>query len=186
MLEAAARLMQRQGYAATGLLEITEESQAPKGSLYHYFPGGKEQLAAEAVGRGGRAMSSVLKATLDSTTNLANGFERLAEMLALNLERSDFYEGCPVATVTLETASGSEAIQEASAECFRAWQTRIETRLVEQGHPPDVAAMRATLLISAFEGALIMARAERDVAPLRRTAQALRPLLAPVTGEDRV
>lgn len=178
MIATASALMQRQGYHGTGLQQIIESSGSPKGSLYHYFPGGKEQLAAEGIARGGRAMSNALKAALDTGDDLADGFERLAQMLAEALEASDFHDGCPIATTTLEVAADLDLVQAAAAEAFQAWHSRIERRLVQEGHTPEEAGAAATLVIAAFEGALIMARALRDVAPLRQAAASLRPLLA--------
>lgn len=174
-------LMTERGYAATGLADIVAAGGGARGSLYHFFPGGKEELAAEAVSLGGRAMTVAIKTAFEQATTAAEGVRGLAEMLAWQLEGSDFRQGCPVATVTLERAAESNLIQEAAAMCFRTWLERIAARLVGEGRDRDEAQRLATLVVAGLEGALIMARGLRDTTPIVAVGNQLAALI----GEEK-
>ncbi len=175
MIATMARLMQSQGYRNTGLNQVLAESGAPKGSLYHYFPGGKEALAIAALEHSSLQVAErmqMLAATAETPWQLLAG---VIGAFVSDLEQSDFQKGCPVATVTLEEAAQSPAIQQACAGAFALWQGALATYLSQQGidHPEE----RAESLLMALEGALILSRAQRDCAPLRRLANAVSLLL---------
>jgi TetR/AcrR family transcriptional repressor of lmrAB and yxaGH operons len=170
---AASQLLRRRGYAATGLSEVISASDAPKGSLYHYFPEGKEQLAAEAISSSGRIVSDTISGVLTASESMPQALRSFARLLARNLERSDFRDGCPVGTTTLEMAAESEPLRRACGRSFEDWTEAIAARLREEGREPQAARRGAVLVLSAFEGALMMARALRDVAPLYEVAEEL-------------
>lgn len=177
MLRTAAKLLQRQGYHATGLRQILSESGAPRGSLYFHFPGGKEELAVEAVramnGRTARAIEMML-ATSDDPADAVSAFVRaFAEIL----RASDWAEGCPVATVTLEAAATSEAIRAACAEAYGEWERIFADYLERGGVPPERARSLAVFVLAAAEGGLILSRARHDIAPLQTVADELAGLL---------
>jgi TetR/AcrR family transcriptional repressor of lmrAB and yxaGH operons len=178
MLRAAAQLLQRQGYHATGLRQLLAESDAPRGSLYFHFPGGKEQLAAEAVREEGARVAKAIGAILAAHPDPAEGVRAFVGAFAEILRRSDFRDGCPVATVTLDAAAGSASIREACDASFCAWHALVRDHLRAAGFGAARAGGLATLVLSAFEGALVLARARRDVEPLARVAEELAPLLA--------
>src|SRR4051812_2520322 len=104
-LRAASELFRRQGYNGTGLKQIVEESGAPKGSLYHHFPGGKIELAIESVGRSGRAIGRAMLQVLESTDDPAEAVGRVIDFTAADLKLSDFEHGCPVGSVAVDVAS---------------------------------------------------------------------------------
>jgi TetR/AcrR family transcriptional regulator, lmrAB and yxaGH operons repressor len=170
---AAALLMRRRGYHATGLAEVLARGEAPKGSLYHYFPGGKEQLASEAVREGARVVTEQIIAAFAANSDLAGVLRTFARGLAAGLAESGFRDGCPVATVTLDAASDSPIIAEACAAGFLEWRDTIAVELGRWGYSEGDAAKVATLVLSAFEGALLVARATRDAGPLHDVADAL-------------
>jgi TetR/AcrR family transcriptional regulator, lmrAB and yxaGH operons repressor len=170
---AASGLLRRRGYAATGVNEVVAASDAPKGSLYHYFPEGKEQLASEAIERSGRIVSNQIERVLAASDSMPHALRRFAGLLASNLERSDFRDGCPVGTTTLEMAAESGSLQHACGQSFEAWTEVIAARLRDEGRDPQGARRSAVLILSAFEGALMMARALRDVTPLHEVAEEL-------------
>jgi TetR/AcrR family transcriptional repressor of lmrAB and yxaGH operons len=172
MVTTTATLLRRQGYHGTALQQVVQESGTPKGSLYHHFPGGKEELATGAIALGGRTMSNLIKDAFDTGRDLGDALDRFAELLAEDLRRSDFRDGCPVTTVALE--SGAGPVQEACAEAMTAWRARIERRLVAGGHDAPQARELSTLVLAAFEGALVLARALRDDEPLFVVARTLR------------
>lgn len=169
----AAVLMRRRGYHATGLTEVLARSEAPKGSLYHYFPGGKEQLASEAVREGARVVTEQITAAFAANGDLAGVLRTFADGLAAGLVESGFRDGCPVATVTLDAASDSPIIADACAAGFLEWRDTIAVELGRRGYTEGEAAKLATLVLSAFEGALLVARATRDARPLNDVADTL-------------
>lgn len=170
---ATGRLLRQQGYAATGLNEIVAESGAPKGSLYFHFPGGKEELAVAAMEREGARLGAAIASILSSEEDLSRALARLLDTLAAGLERSDYRDGCPIATVALEAAADSDAIQTGAAAAFASWQRVLERRLIAAGLTPQRAARRAVLVLAAFEGALVLARAQRDLGPIEAVREEL-------------
>jgi TetR/AcrR family transcriptional repressor of lmrAB and yxaGH operons len=158
--------LRRQGYNATGLNEIVARSGAPKGSLYFHFPGGKEELAVAAMARSGDQLRRAIEATVTSSDDLGEALQRLLDALAIGLERSNYEAGCPIATITLETATTSEAVRATADAVFSSWLEVLQQRLVAAGLSAADAERRALLVLAALEGALILARARHDTGPL--------------------
>ena len=179
LLDAAVDLLQRQGYHGTGLNELLERSGAPRGSLYHYFPGGKEQIGAEAIARAGEQVAAAVAHLLRAKPSPADAVEALAGLLAAGLEASAFERGCPVATTALEVTPRSEPIRAAVQASFESWLAPLRQRLVAAGFAPGEAAQRADLTIAALEGALVLARARQNADVLREAGRQLRPFLQP-------
>lgn len=170
LIQAALRLFRRQGYAGTGLREILEHSKAPKGSLYHYFPGGKEELGREALAAGGRAVERTLDGILASTRTGDEFILRYMHGLADWLAQSGFRDGCPIATTILELAPDSTPISEAGKAAIDRWIERISQAFIRDGMQEQVARDRALLTVAVTEGALIVARAQRSAEPIRVAA----------------
>ncbi len=179
LLDAAVDLLQRQGYHGTGLNELLERSEAPRGSLYHHFPGGKEQIGAEAIARAGGQVAAAVEHLLRTKPSVADAVEALAGVLAAGLETSDFERGCPVATTALEVTPRSELIRAAAQASFESWLAPLRERLEAMGFDRLEAARRADLAIATLEGALVLARARRHADVLRDAGRQLRPLLRP-------
>jgi|SRR5690242_646093 AcrR family transcriptional regulator len=179
LLDAAVELLQRQGFHGTGLNELLERSEAPRGSLYHYFPGGKEQIGAEAIARAGDQVAAAVAHLVRTTPSVADAVEALAALLAAGLETSDFERGCPVATTALEVTPRSEPIRAAAQASFERWLAPLRDRLAATGFDRLEAARRADLAIATLEGALVLARARRNADVLRDVGHQLRPLLRP-------
>jgi TetR/AcrR family transcriptional regulator, lmrAB and yxaGH operons repressor len=179
MTATAARLFQRHGYQAVGFRRIVEESGAPRGSIYHHFPGGKEQLAVEAVALSGDALVRTIEQVAAEAQDVAGLLEGLADVMSGWLETSAFEGGCPVATVALECAPTIEAITVACREVFRRYVEVLRVRLVEEGWDDDEARDLATTIVAAVEGSLLIARVEQDTTPLRAV---LRDLARRVDG----
>lgn len=174
MIEATAELLQKQGYAGTGLAEILATSGAPRGSLYFHFPGGKEQLACEALEASGREWLTRFRDVAKNAKSPAEALDAACAMLGDELERSDWELGCPIATVALEAAHTSDAIQKTCAAHFAELEAMVTSQLTSAGVPEAIAPIAATFAISAVEGSLLLARAYRSRAPLERVAAALR------------
>lgn len=183
MIAATARLLQRQGMAATGLTEVLEAAAAPRGSLYHHFPRGKNQLVAEAVRFSSARIARAIEAAMASPRPLPDAIRAFAAFYETSLASSDFRDGCPVATTALEaSALGAPEVEAACAEAFAAWQEPIARRLIAEGHPPDRAPELATLAIASLEGGLLLAQSARSMQPLHTVATHLAALLSPGTA----
>jgi AcrR family transcriptional regulator len=176
-VRATGTLLRRQGYEATGVNEIVARSGAPKGSLYFHFPGGKEELALAAMRREGGQLRGAIAAVMRSSEGPAEALARLVDALAHGLESSGFQEGCPIATVTLEAASRSEAIRSVAAEVFESWIEALKQSLASAGLDAKTARRRAVLALAAIEGALILARARGDSEPLAAVREELVQLM---------
>ena len=169
MLESAAELFRTQGYHATGMTQLVSESRAPKGSLYFHFPGGKEQLAAEAVQLSGERLAGVFREITAGAPDPATAIDLIVTALATSLSESDYRCGCPIATVALEAAD-SEPIRAACDQGYEGWLRDISAYFTERGLAEDRAASLATVVLSAIEGALLLARTRRDTTPLQAVA----------------
>jgi TetR/AcrR family transcriptional repressor of lmrAB and yxaGH operons len=175
------RLLWNQGYSATGMNQIIAESETPRGSVYFHFPGGKESLAIEALREAGRAMTDLMRTTLEKTGDVAGMLHAHVEYFARSMERSNWQRGCPIATVTLEAAALSEPIRRVCEEAFADWTGLMSDRLVQAGVEPERARELATIVLSAVEGALVLCRAQRDTKPLELVADSMAGLLAAET-----
>lgn len=176
ILASAVKLFRRQGYAATGLAEILSESGAPKGSLYHYFPGGKSEIGAEAVTAAGAKVAGTLD---ELATRVTDPGELVAQYLTLMagwMAQSGFRDGCPITTTLLETVPQHEAIHVAGRAAFGSWVETIARVAHDSGIAPDRAATLARFSISALEGALIQCRVSGDESPLVEAAVELKAL----------
>jgi TetR/AcrR family transcriptional repressor of lmrAB and yxaGH operons len=174
---ATAALLQRQGYHATGLAEIVAESGAPRGSLYFYFPGGKEELACAALAASGAEWRARIDAIIDGAPDLAAAVGRVCDELGRELEASGFANGCPLATVALETAASSDAVRRTVADHYDGWIAALAARVEGGGVPADVARRLARFSLATIEGALILAKVARSRAPLVEAGQTLQAMI---------
>ncbi|MFC8093185.1 TetR/AcrR family transcriptional regulator [Streptomyces sp. NPDC057301] len=179
MVFSAAQLIRRDGVAATGMREVAVHAGAPRGSLQHYFPGGKEQLVNEAVGWAGRYAGNRVARFLAALDEPAPSglFAEMVRQWTDEYEAAGFAGGCPVAAATVDCVESSESTREAVAAAFGTWTGPVAEALVDMGVPRERAGSLATLMISALEGAILMARAERDVRALTTVARELGPVL---------
>lgn len=178
LLDAAADLLHRKGYSATGLSEVTSRAKTPKGSLYFHFPGGKEQLGAEALTVSGNRFYTGIKAVVAGAPDGPKAVRDLAAMLAFGLSTTGYQLGCPIATTTLEAASSSPLIREAADAAFASWIGALQERLVADGHDAAAAKKLSTLVLSTLEGAMVLARATQSTEALDIAADALADLVA--------
>ncbi|SJZ33768.1 transcriptional regulator, TetR family [Enhydrobacter aerosaccus] len=176
LLGSAVTLFRKQGYAATGLAEILEASGAPKGSLYHYFPGGKAEIGAEAVQRAGETVAATLRTLAAEASSPGELLERYLTLLAGWMRKSGYRDGCPITTTLLETVPEHGAIRDAGQAAFAAWAEIIADSARRSGIAPKRAASLARFAIAALEGALIQCRVNGDDTPLKEAAIELRAL----------
>lgn len=176
MVRTAGRLLRRQGYTATGWRQIAAESGAPWGSQAHFFPGGKQQLAAEALSAEGVRIRRETESALENT-HPADMITAWSKYAARELKASDWAEGCPIATAALETAHTSVALARACDAAFNSWVSTFKRALMERGVNTAEAQALATTVVAATEGALLMARTARKVVPLAMVGAELAKLL---------
>ena len=185
LLQTGERLFQLQGYAATGLKQLAAEAAAPWSSMYHFFPGGKEQLGAEiiryAAGRYAAKIDEAFAAFVDPVDAVAAIFRIECAIL----EGSDFRNGCPVASVTLDVASTVEALRQPCAEAFAAWTAAIARGFVAGGVEAQLAEDLGAYVLAALEGAIVLSRAAKNTLPLQRSGEAVRRgLRAQITQQN--
>ncbi|CAL9643405.1 TetR/AcrR family transcriptional regulator [Streptomyces sp. enrichment culture] len=163
---AAARLLQRQGYVGTGIKQIAQEAQATLGSVYHFFPGGKETVAVAAIKHSSEEFASLLRTALDSEEDAADAVAACSRQLADELRESGWIDGCPVTAAALETLGTDSEIQQACAGALRSWEHLVRDKLLRCGFPSDSAGELAGIVISALEGAEVTAQVNRSEEPL--------------------
>ena len=167
VLVAAAELLRRQGYAGTGLKQISIASRTPFGSLYHHFPGGKEQLGVEVLRTGGAFFLALYDAIAAEAPDLATAVERFFAGAAATLEATAYADACPIATVAGEVASTHDALRTAADQAFVSWLDALARDARSAGIGPDAAASLATQVLALLEGAFLLSRTRRSTQPMR-------------------
>jgi TetR/AcrR family transcriptional regulator, lmrAB and yxaGH operons repressor len=175
-LVAAARLFRQQGYHGTALHGILEAGGSPRGSLYFHFPKGKEEIGEAALTLAGEAVRAAIAKAAETSENAEVFLMRIARGMASDLERSDYKEGCPIATTALETAAQSDVLGAATRNAFKLWEHEIKRGLERFGMTSGDADLVATTVLSQLEGALLLARTYRSLEPMHRAEQALKLL----------
>lgn len=186
MVISAALLIRERGAHPTAIADVLEHSGAPRGSAYHYFPGGRTQLLCEAIDYAGEYIATKI-------TKAESGLDALDRLFAdyrKQLLNSDFRAGCPVVAVTVEAGDPAKpdaatAVIERAAAAFSRWTDLITTRLISDGIPKKRAAELAMLTTTSVEGAIVVARASRDVTALDLVHGQLRALVLAETSERK-
>lgn len=177
IIEASSTLFMRQGLSASGLKQIAQASAATIGSLYHFFPGGKEELAAETLRASGAAYQVLVESIFDAAPDIVSGVRACFTGAAEALESSDFADACPIATVALEVASSDEHLRTVTDEIFASWLTAAEARLHAAGIGRARANELATALIAALEGGFVLSRASKSAAPMHAIGKVMVDLI---------
>jgi TetR/AcrR family transcriptional regulator, lmrAB and yxaGH operons repressor len=180
-------LLEKQGFHGTGLNEIIKESGSPKGSLYYYFPGGKEQIAAEAILQSGKSTAERIRTGLMESHLPSKAIHDFILKIAENVEVSGFGSGGPLTAVAMETATGSERINSACREAYGMIESAfLDKLLLENEFAPGKAQELAGFITAAVEGGIILSRTYHSGDPLRLVATQLKILLAGYkTGKDK-
>jgi len=186
MVVSAALLIRERGAHATAISDVLEHSGAPRGSAYHYFPGGRTQLICEAVDYAGEHVAAIISEAQDSRELL----DTLIDKYRRQLLDSDFRAGCPVVAVSVEAGEQSDGermgpVVGRAAAVFDRWTDLIAQRLVADGVSAARAEELAMLTTTAIEGAIIVARASRDLKPLESVHGQLRDLLQAEMSERK-
>jgi AcrR family transcriptional regulator len=167
IMDATADLFRRQGYTGTGIKQIVSDASAPFASIYHFFPGGKEQLGAEVIRRSGQLYLELFIMIAADAPDVATGLELFFTGAAEHLEETDYADACPIATVALEVASTSEPLREATADVFNTWIDAATEYFVLDAVPHDTAREVAFVVLSLLEGAFLFCRALKSTEPMR-------------------
>jgi AcrR family transcriptional regulator len=166
ILDTTAELFRRRGFNGTGLKQIVAQANAPFGSIYHFFPGGKEELGAEVIRTSGamyqELIETIIKAAPDIVTGVRDCFTGAAEVL----KATDYADACPIETVALEVSSTNETLREACAAVFESWIVAGSSWHGDAGLRPAKARELTVLFISALEGAFVLCRAQRNTEAL--------------------
>jgi AcrR family transcriptional regulator len=182
LLDGAGRLLAEKGYAGMELRDVAERGSAPRGSIYHHFPGGKAQLAAEAAELDGVRVRQAIERSL-AERGLKETLTTFGEMFRRRAADHPERIGCPVAAAALARPD-DPALAAAATAAFQSWEGAIAAALEAEGIKPKPAATFAGLIVSTIEGALVRTRAAGDHAPLDSAVeglgQALDALLAGV------
>lgn len=178
MVSGAADMLGRRGLSAMTVRELARHAGAPLGSTYHYFPGGKAQLAAEAVRWADAHTTEVLERAI--AAGPAAMLDALLGTWRDALENSDFQRGCAVLAVAVQNSTDDDdaAPRDAAVFAFSNWTTILVRSLREAGLAHSEAADAATLIVAAVEGAVAMSRAERSTDPLAAVGRRLHAMLA--------
>ncbi len=181
LLGAAKDLFQSSGFHAVGVADILAAAAAPKGSLYHHFPGGKDELGAVAVGRIAADVTGFIEARAAAGAKGAVIVGQLAEMCARRMENVDFRWSPLIAAVASQAGADTPRLAAAVVAAYAGWQAQLEKVFAGEGLAGAKASGAAQLSVLALEGAVILARVQRNAAPLRSLA----PLIAGFTAPER-
>jgi TetR/AcrR family transcriptional regulator, lmrAB and yxaGH operons repressor len=171
MVRGAAALLAATGLQGASFREVVRATGAPRGSIYHHFPGGKAELVTRAV----RLVERSVVDVLDGLRGRPAGevVDGLTAMWRAALLRSDFGSGCAVAALTATAAGELPDLAALAGEVFEHWEAALTGVLVEGGLEADDAAALATTVLAGVEGALLLARARRSIEPFDRVAAQL-------------
>ena len=178
MIRSTARLIRRQGYYGTGLNDIVAEADAPKGSLYFHFPGGKVQLAAEALDLFGTNVERMLADGIVELGSASAAVAAYLDRVADGFDARGTGNGCAIAVVAAEAAPSEPALAEATSRALRLWTDGLTRQLVSEGHAEAQAHALATTAIAAIEGAILLGRGTGSSAPVREVRDVVATLLA--------
>jgi len=179
MVRSAAQLIRRKGVSGTGMREIVTEADAPRGSLQHYFPGGKEEIVSDALLWAGDMTAQLVRRNLRELKSrtpsallaaIVDGWRR-------DLNREKFSVGCPLVAATADTAASSALLRDALRRAFDRWLEPLSESLIDLGVPVERSDNLALVIIAALEGAIILARVRRDVTPFDALVSELGPML---------
>jgi AcrR family transcriptional regulator len=173
ILDVTAELFRRYGYTGTGLKQIVANANAPFGSVYHHFPGGKQQLGGEVIRRSGQMYEDLVMTVFDAAPDPVTGTRDIFTGAAEVLKQTDYADACPIATVALEVASSNDALRQATADVFESWIAAAVERFKDTGISSRKARELAILLIEQLEGAFLLSRAMRTTEPMQIAGAAM-------------
>jgi TetR/AcrR family transcriptional repressor of lmrAB and yxaGH operons len=173
MIQAASELFGQRGYHATAFSDVIDESGAPRGSIYFHFPGGKHELAREAIAQAGDEIEETVAQAASQANDPGSLIRVLGDVMVERLEGSDYRHGCSIATMVLELAPYDQELTDEFDKVFTRWRAALVSCFEAWDIVPETGVVLADLVMSTFEGALILSRAARSSEPFSRTVEAL-------------
>ena len=183
IIEAGSALFRRQGYAGTGMKAIAAAANAPLGSIYHFFPGGKDELSVEVIRAAGRVYGALVPLFFDGAPCVATATQDAFRGAAQTLRDGDYADACPIAATALEVASTNETLRLVTAEIFADWIAALAARYESAGLAPPVARQLAMSFVSMLEGAFILARAAKDAQPVEEAGEVMAGIVRAALAE---
>jgi AcrR family transcriptional regulator len=178
-----AELFRRQGYAGTGIKHIAAHADATLGSVYHFFPGGKDQLADEVLRTAGRFFQTLYETIAAAAPDLPSGVRDFFAGAAQTLETTGYADACPIATVAADIASTHPLLRQTTADVFESWLTALAEDAVEAGVAPERARQLALRVLALLEGAFLLSRSLRSVEPMVACGEAAVALVEAAIAE---
>jgi len=172
LLDGARQLLAEKGYAGMELRDVAERGEAPRGSIYHHFPGGKEELGAEAIRIAGRTYNALIQVFFENAADAVSATEAFFDGAGVVLEMTDYEDACPIATVALEVASTSEPMRIASGDVFESWIADVAQDFVRLGMPEERTRPVAVELLMLIEGAFLLCRSWKSTEPMKIAGRA--------------
>ena len=180
LVAATGQLLRRQGYSGTSVNDFLDAAGAANGSLYHHFPGGKEELARAAIDAAAEQVEAALQSAFEATDDVVVAAQLSIDGMIAAFE-ADPRDGCPVAPTAIDAAGVSEELRLAAAAAFARWSDVFERALCRT-RDADTAATQARVLLSAIEGALLLDRTSHGTSHLKALREAVPTLLARPAG----
>ncbi|MDV6263655.1 TetR/AcrR family transcriptional regulator [Rhodococcoides yunnanense] len=174
ILEATGELYRRQGMTATGLKQIAAASGAPFGSIYHHFPGGKEQISEEVIYAEGVRYGLLVGRQLAAVTDVVDGIPEIFASAATLLVELDYTEACSIETIALEVASTNERLRLATEAVFTGWIDGLTQWFAATDLPNEVCRSLALGCLTSLEGAFVLCRSLRSTEPMIAAGLAVR------------
>jgi AcrR family transcriptional regulator len=185
LVATTAELFQRQGFNGTSMKQITDGADATTGSLYHFFPGGKDELAAEVISTAGAGYLELFRLVTVAAKSSAEAIAMLFDGAATTLEQSDFVDACPIFTVALEVASVDEPLRVVCQSVFATWTATAIAMFRDSGMSPKAADELATTVVAALGGAFTLARTARNANLMRATGRSMTALVGAGTTKAK-
>jgi len=177
IVAATNELFRRSGYNGTSLRQVTDAAGAPTGSLYHFFPRGKAELAEAVITETGASYLELFELIAAAAANPGAAVGDFFDGAAETLEQSDYIDVCPIGTVAREVANTNDRLRGAADQVFSSWIESLGKHLETAGLTTTEATALATTVVAALEGSFVLARTRRDADVLRHTGQHIRQLV---------
>jgi len=179
IISATNELFRRHGYNGTGLAAIGRLAMASTGSIYHFFPGGKSELAKAVIVETGAAYGELFALiSVEDAENPAEGVRAFFRGAADVLDQDDFIDPCPIGTIAREVASTDDELRQSTDVVFSAWAEILAQQVAGTSRPGPKAVDVATAVLAMLEGGFVLARAKRDSQLLRTMGDQAAELVA--------
>ncbi|MEZ5185728.1 MAG: TetR/AcrR family transcriptional regulator [Candidatus Nanopelagicales bacterium] len=176
MLDSASELLRERGANAVTVDAVLARSGAPRGSVYHHFPGGRDEIVLSALRQSGDFISAMLQRAV-SEGDSRQAIDRFIRFWKRMMTESDFHSGCPVVAVAVDDRRDLPEVAQTVRAILDRWHADLSNLLVAEGYPTQRVERLATVIVAAVEGAIILCRVRGDVEALDDVAAEINLLL---------